>query len=374
MSHSNIVGGSTAKRVINCPGSVALCQKVPPKPSSKYADEGTLLHNVMAEMLGSDKELRHVLDMEYNGIKLTGDLIDEKVRPALDAINEIDPDAQLEFAVEQTVSFGDLIPGVFGSCDLIGRIGDRAIILDWKFGDGVAVEAEENPQLLFYTAAAIRTPALEWVFKDAKEIECIIVQPPKVKRWVTSFDRVRQFERELTYAVKQSAKPDAPLKIGDHCRWCAAKPICPLMTGAVDRATQTQIKELDVTQLGDMLQRADVLEDWISDLRALALQVLESGNPVPGYKLVQKRATRQWKDEESAKQALLKHLSMTDVMETYLISPAQAEKKLKKLKLPMPDDQIISVSSGTTLAPESDPRPAVLQIGQQLTAALSKLV
>jgi hypothetical protein len=374
MSHSNIVGGSTAKRVINCPGSVALCQKVPPKPSSKYADEGTLLHNVMAEMLGSDKELRHVLDMEYNGIKLTGELIDEKVRPALDAINEIDPDAQLEFAVEQTVSFGDLIPGVFGSCDLIGRIGDRAIVLDWKFGDGVAVEAEENSQLLFYTAAAIRTPALEWVFKDVKEIECMIVQPPKIKRWVTSFDRVRQFERELTYAVKQSAKPDAPLKIGDHCRWCAAKPICPLMTGAVDRATQTQIKELNVTQLGDMLQRADVLEDWISDLRALALQVLESGNSVPGYKLVQKRATRQWKDEESAKQALLKHLSMTDVMETYLISPAQAEKKLKKLKLPLPDDQIISVSSGTTLAPESDPRPAVLQIGQQLTAALSKLV
>lgn len=374
MSHSNIVGGSTAKRVINCPGSVALCQQVPPKPSSKYADEGTLLHNVMAELLGTDKELRHVLDMEYNGIKLTGDLLDEKIRPAMDAINEIDPEAQLEFAVEQTVSFGDLLPGVFGSCDLIGRIGDRAIILDWKFGDGVAVEVEENPQLLFYTAAAIRTPALEWVFKDAKEIECIIVQPPKVKRWVTSFDRVRQFERELVYAVKQSAKPDAPLKIGEHCRWCAAKPICPLMTGAVDRAMQTQIKELDAAQLGQMLERAAVLEDWISDLRALAMQVLESGNPVPGYKLVAKRATRQWRDEETAKAALCALLPITEVTETSLISPAQAEKKLKKLKLGLPDDQVISVSSGNTMAPESDPRPAVLQIGSQLTAALSKLV
>jgi len=374
MSHSNIVGGSTAKRVINCPGSVALCQKVPPKPSSKYADEGTLLHNVMAELLGSDKELRHVLDMEYNGIKLTGDLLDEKVRPAMDAINEIDPEARLEYAVEQTVSFGDLLPGVFGSCDLIGRIGDRAIVLDWKFGDGVAVEAEDNPQLLFYTAAAIRTPALEWVFKDAKEIECIIVQPPKIKRWVTSFDRVRQFERELVYAVKQSAKSDAPLKIGEHCRWCAAKPICPLMTGAVDRAMQTQIKELDVAQLGQMLERAAVLEDWISDLRALAMQVLESGNPVPGYKLVAKRATRQWRDEESAKAALCALLPITEVTETSLISPAQAEKKLKKLKLGLPDDQVISVSSGNTMAPESDPRPAVLQIGSQLTAALSKLV
>jgi hypothetical protein len=374
MSHSNIVGGSTAKRVINCPGSVALCQKVPPKPSSKYADEGTLLHNVMAELLGQDKELRYVLGMEYNGIKLTDDLLDEKIRPAMDAINEIDPNAQLEFAVEQTVSFGDLLPGVFGSCDLIGRIGDRAIVLDWKFGDGVAVEVEENPQLLFYTAAAIRTPALDWVFKGVKEIECIIVQPPQVKRWVTSFDRVRLFERELVHAVKQAERPDAALKIGEHCRWCAAKPICPLMTGAVDRAAQTQIKELDAAQLGQMLERAQMLEDWISDLRALAMQVLESGNPVPGFKLVQKRATRKWADDERAKQALLAHLPSEDVIETTVVSPAQAEKKLKKLKLPLPDDLVVSVSTGNTMAPESDPRPAVLQIGQQLTAALSKIV
>jgi hypothetical protein len=374
MSDSNIVGGSTAKRVINCPGSVALCQKVPPKPSSKYADEGTLLHNVMAELLGQDKELRYVLGMEYNGIKLTDDLLDEKIRPAMDAINEIDPNAQLEFAVEQTVSFGDLLPGVFGSCDLIGRIGNRAIVLDWKFGDGVAVEVEENPQLLFYTAAAIRTPALDWVFKGVKEIECIIVQPPQVKRWVTSFDRVRLFERELVHAVKQAERPDAALKIGEHCRWCAAKPICPLMTGAVDRAAQTQIKELDAAQLGQMLERAQMLEDWISDLRALAMQVLESGNPVPGFKLVQKRATRKWADDERAKQALLAHLPSEDVIETTVVSPAQAEKKLKKLKLPLPDDLVVSVSTGNTMAPESDPRPAVLQIGQQLTAALSKIV
>ena len=374
MSHSNIVGGSTAKRVINCPGSVALCQKVPPKPSSKYADEGTLLHNVMAEVLGQNKEIKQLLGTEFNGIALTADLVVDKVQPAMEALNEIDPTNELEFSVEEVVSFGQVLPGVFGSCDLIGRIGDTAVILDWKFGDGVAVEAEENPQLMFYAAAAIRTPKLSWVFDGAKEVECIIVQPPNIKRWVTSFDRIRQFERELVYAVKQSEKPDAPLHAGEHCRWCAAKPVCPVMTGAVDRALQQQVKELDATQLGQMLERANVLESWISDLRALALQVLESGNPVPGYKLVQKRATRQWRAEETAKAALLAHLPITEVTETSLISPAQAEKKLKKLKLGLPEGQVVSVSSGTTLAPESDPRPAVLQIGQQLTAALSKLV
>jgi hypothetical protein len=241
----------------------------------------------------------------------------------------------------------------------------------------LAVAVEENPQAMFYAAAAMRTEAAQWAFDGATEIECVIIQPTAytpVKRWLTGPTRIRAFERELFAAVKAAMGPKPALISGDHCRWCAAKPICPLMTGAADRALQTQIKELDAAQLGQMLERAAVLEDWISDLRGLAMQVLESGNPVPGYKLVAKRAMRQWRDEDSAKAALAALLPITEVTETTLISPAQAEKKLKKLKLGLPDDQVISVSSGNTMAPESDPRTAVLQIGSQLTAALSKLV
>ena len=374
MSHSNIVGGSTAKRVINCPGSVKLCQQVPPKPSSSYADTGTLLHNAIAEILGADARFDAIIGAEYNGITLTQELYEDKLVPAVRALHEVDPDEQMEYAVEQSVSFGDLLPGVFGSCDLIGRIGDRAVILDWKFGDGVAVEADENPQLMFYAAAAMRTPSLAWVFDGAKEVECIIVQPPSIKRWVTSFDRLRMFERELVFAVKQSEKPDAALHAGEHCRWCAAKPICPQMTGAADRALAKQVKELNTKELGLALQKAEMLEEWIKDLRALAIQVLEKNGEVPGYKLVQKRGTRQWIDEQKAIEHLSMFLPESEVIERSLVSPAQAEKKLKKLKLSLGEGLVTSVSSGTTLAPVSDPRPAVLQIGQQLTAALTKLM
>ncbi len=374
MSHSNIVGGSTAKRVINCPGSVKLCQQVPPKPSSSYADTGTLLHTVIADLLGTDKPLRDLIGMEYNGIVFDQEMAGMKILPAIEALNEIDKDETMEFAVEQTVGFGDLLPGVFGSCDLIGRIGDRAVILDWKFGDGVPVEAEENPQLMFYAAAAMRTPSLAWVFDGAKEVECIIVQPPSIKRWVTSFDRLRMFERELVFAVKQSEKPDAALHAGEHCRWCAAKPICPQMTGAADRALAKQVKELNTQELGLALTKAEMLEEWIKDLRALAIQVLEANGEVPGYKLVQKRGTRQWIDEQKAIEHLSMFLPESEVLERSLVSPAQAEKKLKKLKLSLGEGLVTSVSSGTTLAPVSDPRPAVLQIGQQLTAALTKLM
>lgn len=374
MAHSSIVGGSTAKRVIKCPGSVALVQKMPPKPSSSFADTGTLLHTAIAEMLQQDSEIKHVVGSRYNGIVLTADLAEEKLKPALAALDEIDPKADMRFAVEQTVDFGDILPGVFGSADLIARLGDRAIILDWKFGDGVAVAAEESEQLMFYCAAAMRTPSLAWVFDGAKEVELIIVQPPSVKRWVTSFDRIRQFERELIYAVRQSQKPHATLYAGEHCRWCAAKPTCPQITGEAQRALATQVAAIDTKVMGEWLTRADQLESWISDLRGLAMQVMESGGAVPGYKLVAKRGTRKWVNEDEALATLLPMLPSEELMEASVLSPAQVEKKLKKLKLELPQGLTTTVSSGNTMASEDDPRPAVLMIGKQLTAALGKLV
>ena len=374
MNHSNIVGGSTAKRVMNCPGSVALVQKMPPQPSNKYADEGTLLHNVIAEIVMSDKHPEEFLHTKYNDQVLTLDLIDNKLVPALAALDVIDPNKEMEIEAETRVGFGDLLPDVFGSTDLIGRIGKRAVVLDWKFGDGVAVDVEENPQLMFYAAAAMRTEETKWAFDGVEEIEMVIVQPPQVKRWVTTPARIAKFEKELVRAVKLAQQPNAELKIGDHCRWCAAKPICPQMTGAVDRALKTSIDGLDAPTISAYLKNADMLEQWITDLRALALQMLDSGARLPDYKLVAKRAIRQWTDEDKAKVALFAYgLTESEVMETSIISPAKAEKALKKRKQALPDDLVVAISSGNTLASVDDPRPEVMILGKQLTAALSKL-
>ena len=369
MQHSNIVGGSTAKRVINCPGSVVLVQKMPPKPSSEHADRGTLLHNAISAIL-EDMNV-DVIGMKYKDQVLTQDLYDEKIVSALCLLDEVDPNKEMMYEVETRVHFGDLLPDVFGSTDLVGRIGDRAIVLDWKFGDGVVVDAVENEQLMFYAAAALRTDAAKWAFDGATEIECIIIQPPMIKRWVTTKARIVQFEHDLVKAVKAAQLPDANLATGDHCRWCAAKPVCPLMTGAVDRALQTQLKELDITMLGQYLKKADLIEEWITDLRGLAIQLLEKNLPVPGYKLVAKRGTRQWADEHITKVAI-EFAGLNPYKEPELLSPAQAEKMFKKSKLILPNELFVTVSSGTTLASEDDPRPAVLQLSG-LTAALSKI-
>jgi hypothetical protein len=371
MKHSAVVGGSTAKRVIACPGSVRLCAKAPPKLSSSYADEGTLLHNVIAAILESDKGAEAFIGTRYADQTLTQDLIDEKLRPALRALDEIDPNCELELEIEAEVSLDDLIPGAFGSCDLLGKLGDTTVILDWKFGSGEAVEVEENEQLMFYAAAAMRTKGLEWAFEGTKALELIIVQPPYVKRWKTTFERIAQFESALLLAVREAQGSNPRFHMGDHCRWCSAKSICPEINNTADELIA--VINIDDARLGFWLERAAALEQCIADVRKLAHAVAEAGGKVPGYKLVAKRANRQWVDPDAIKQTLLEHLPESDVMEATLISPAQAEKKLKKLKLNLPENSTVAISSGSTLVRAEDPRPEVLQIGRQLTAALNKL-
>jgi len=375
VQHSNIVGGSTAKRVIACPASVKLVQQIPSKDiPNEFADRGTLLHNVIADVLEFNEAPEKYIGTKYKEQTLTQELIDEKLNPALAALKEIDADRRMEYMVETRVGFGDFLPGVFGSTDLLGRIDDRAIILDWKFGDGVLVTAEENYQLLFYAAAAMRTDKAKWIFEGATEIECIIVQPPEVRRWVTTPQRVALFEQELRRAVHASQSEAPTFDTGDHCRWCAAKPICPKMTGQVERVLQNKLQALPIDQIAMQLEQADTIENYIKDLRALATQMLENGQPVPGFKLVAKRGTRQWVDEDKVvKWADENKLDIADVWESKLKSPAQLEKVLKKNKIELPSELVVSISSGSTLAPESDSRPAVLQIGKQLSAALSKI-
>jgi len=356
MNHSTIVGGSTAKRVIACPASIELVAKMPPKPSSKYADEGTLLHDAISQILDCKATPESVIGMVYEGITLTQELYDDKILVALAALDEIDPDKQMEFAVESSVNFGDLLPGVFGSADLLGRIGKKAIVLDWKFGNGVAVEATENYQGMFYAAAAMRTPETAWVFEDVEEIEIIIVQPPMVKRWVTTPERIKAFELELISAVKG---PRTKLESGEHCRWCAAKPTCPKVTGAVDRALKTALVRVDADQISAYLAQAELLEAWIDSVRVLAFDMLENNVRVPGFKLVAKRGTRQWVNDQVAKDLL-----GDKAYESKLISVAQAEKLIGKKNFPA--DVAVSVSSGSTLAADSDPRPAVINLGRQL--------
>jgi hypothetical protein len=133
----------------------------------------------------------------YADSVLTEALVDDKLVPALRALDEIDPDRGFGLRSRKSaLALVNYTPEVFGSTDLAWS----ALVIERLFWIGSLVMAlpsksEENYQLLFYAAAAMRTAATSSIFHTrAKEIELIIVQPPYVKRWVTDarVDSVRE--------------------------------------------------------------------------------------------------------------------------------------------------------------------------------------
>ena len=114
--------------------------------------------------------------------------------------------------------------------------------------------------------------------------------------------------------------------------------------------------------------------EWAKSVRELAQTVLENNVSIDGWKLVAKRGTRQWVDVEGAREALEKMgLDSEELIVTELKSPAQVEKVLKKHQLDLPKDLVVSISTGNTIAPVSDPRPAVSTLGQDMIRAFSTL-
>lgn len=363
--HSNKIGGSSAARAIACPGSIPLSAKVPRK-TSEFAAVGTALHNCMEQLLENpDMEISSLLGTKQTvdgyEIEITQELIDNKITPALKSFDHFLDDlesiggGEADFAIEARVEWGVPLIGCFGTADVVGRAGDTAFVLDWKFGDGVMVDAADNKQLMFYAGAAAESKGTAHYFEDVKRIWIAIVQPTdradNMAYAEVTFKELDVLRNELVQAIANSSKGLEAMKLGDHCRWCPAKPNCPLMHNAAADAVDSGV---NLAHLEEDLRLASDLESWITAVRKLAHETMDAGTDVPGWKLVAKRAMRKWKDVDALKKWARKHGSVKKLFKETCVTPAAAAKIID-----VPEEFIIKQSSGTTIAPESDKRPAV---------------
>lgn len=364
-AHSS-VGGSSAKRIMECPGSMALCAKYPNK-SSEFAEAGTAGHEAIDMILqGKTEKDTDVIGLTFNGIVITQEFYEEAIAPALEIFDALDKElGGIDFFNEQRVVFPG-IDGAFGTVDMVGASKDRTIVLDWKLGAGVPVDAEENVQLLYYAYAAAHTEPTAQFFHRDKPIEMFIVSPRSregepMTRWVTSYLQLDAFAIDLKHAVDKALEPDAPFKLGAHCRFCNGKVGCPLYNGLATETLALSREEL-AAQLAERLPYADAMIELGKSMKDMAHELLEQGQPITGWKLVNGRQTRNWVDEDKTLKYMAKvGLPAADRYVKKIISPKQAEDALKRNGLPaeLPKALVDSRSSGTTLAPDSDKRPAV---------------
>ncbi len=379
-AHSAVVGGSSASRILNCPGSFKLSLTLPTPESSSFAEEGTALHEAMdvilAQTVAKDTD---VIGMTFNGYEITQGLYEDAIEPALNYLDGIYDEVDVqELKVEARVQFVG-IDGAFGTVDVLMKCADRTIVLDWKFGSGVPVSAEDNPQLKFYAYAASVDPKTCKMFEDGKPVELIIAQPrlreeeARYTRWKTDMPALKVYAKKLAEAVDTARNdPDAPFKLGKHCKFCPAEPACPLKNDMVDDALDIKLPAaVDPEHLEDMrewLELADALESWIASVRKLAHDELERGVPVPGYKLVPKRPTQTYVDEDAMAKKAKNAFRLDQWSPRKMLTPAQMRKLYKAEGKKFPEDMIAMISKGNTMAPESDPRPAVPSAPKALEA------
>lgn len=370
-AHSSVVGGSTAARVIACPGSVEHNKKYPNK-SSDYAEEGTALHEAIAFILdGNTEHDREIIGMTFNGYLITEDLFESAIQPCLEFFDELDEEyGGIEFLTEQKLEFKG-IRGAFGIGDLIGK-GKirRTLILDWKFGAGVPVYAENNKQLKFYGYAGLNTKATKHLFEHTNDyqIELAIAQPrlvggPSFSRWVTNVTQLKIFARELRRAVEHAKTEEGQrtFNAGDHCKFCPGMPGCPVHLSMVEEALSQEDKSKLAEDVSTHLKKIKPLEAWIKAVQSISMSLAEDGQAIPGYKLVAKKPRSKWANEEKTREffANVEGIEESDYLKQALIGITDARKLAKKNDLVI-DDLILSRSSGTELVEESDKREAIV--------------
>lgn len=415
--HSSLVGGSTAARRIGCPRSYALEQYVlerasgETETSSVYAQEGTVLHEIMAIALEKDVEPTTLLPFTFKTDKDGGweftvdlDLWEDKGEPALKAFDKFVAEQEerlgepMQFLIETSVQFPG-IEGAFGTSDIIARCGNEIFVLDWKFGRGV-VPAEENKQLMFYTAGALNTARS---FFDGMNlthetpVTMAIIQPMRpgvIDTWRTDLLRLHHFEVELHGAIQaiQNEGMDAPIKEGSWCTFAKCKVVCPLHIGAARKladsfdklkaASEGKAKpKVDMPAMyAEMLDLVDMVEDWCKEVRDQAHSSATSGAEIPGWVLEKgRKGPRKWAiDEQEVIDTFTGQgfdLDEDTVAPRKVLTLPQLEKILKRQDKAIPDAFVTQSEPTTTRLVRAENATEIVEpTAKRATALAEKLM
>lgn len=375
-----ILGASGAVRWMTCAGSVRLAEQVEHKDTgSEYAREGTCAHAIGERSLLDGMEPEYYIGMKFEGVKVDRDMA-VAVREYVEKVKLVAASCGTKIGpehVETQFNLEKLNPPqpMFGTVDYwdFNPETKHLWILDYKHGQGVAVEAEENPQLMYYALGAVLATGIR-----PDKITVTIVQPRcyhedgTVRDYTFDYDRLKSFTKELMAAAHATEEPDAPLVMSEAgCRWCPAKAQCPLQheTAVAVAQQEFDVVEADTLPVPEtlteeqvelVLDKADTVISWLNAVKKHTKDKLERSQSVDGWKLVWKSANRKWVDEEEVVQILkgIEGLDLDDFVS--VVSPAQVEKRLKRYGAQLPEGLTHKKPSGYNMVRATDKRDAVV--------------
>jgi hypothetical protein len=389
-----LLSASGASRWLTCTPSAKLAEGFPDK-ESVYAAEGTLAHEI-AEIgirlalgwIDQDEYdallavLRFVADPEKNELidnpLFYYDMLDEAQIYVDYVIEQYNLNVQKGIAtkilIEEKVDLTHFIEDGFGTCDTIIIADGVMEVTDLKFGKGVRVSAEDNPQLKLYGLGALRAYELMY---DIHTVRLTIVQPrlDAISTWDISAEDLHKWGAEtVTPRAKMAYAGEGDLVPGTHCRWCKAKTRCKALAyqnlAAAKRAFAEDADSEPVDprlltddELLEAWSKMPQVEDWLKAVSTYLLDEALAGRKFEGYKIVEGRSNRVWADAENVRLRLIENGFTADEIMAPPAAPkvkgiGEIEKLVGKTKFPdILGDLAIKPKGKPAFVPETDKRP-----------------
>lgn len=361
-----LLSASSSHRWLGCTPSARLEQEFEDR-ESEAAAEGTAAHALCEHKLRRALKMRSKRPVsQYDSDEMEG-YTDDYVSFVLEQLEQakqncVDP----QILIEQRLDFSCYVPDGFGTGDCV-IVSDKILhIIDFKYGLGVLVDAENNPQMMLYALGALR---LFDSLYDIEEVAMSIYQPRRdnVSTWVISVTELMEWvETTLKPRAELAFKGEGQYTPGPWCTFCKAAVKCRARAEDKLRLAKYEFAMpplLTDSEIEDILGSLETLSKWANELMAYAQDAaINHGKVWHGYKLVESRTNRKYTDE-TAVIAAAQDAGYTDIFKKSLISITEMEKLMGKKSFKDILGTLVEKPQGKpTLVPASDKRPAITNV------------
>lgn len=363
MGKHALLSASSSQRWLNCTPSARLETQFT-DTGSTYAAEGTAAHALAEHKLKralkrrsrrpvSDYDCDEMEECTDDYVSFVMELVEDAGRTCADPV----------VLIEQHLDYSRYVEGGFGTGDCIIVADGTLSVIDFKYGKGVAVEAENNPQMMLYALGALE------LFEALYEIEKIrmTIFQPRLEAVSTRELPVSELmdwvKSELVPRAVLAARGEGDYIPGRWCRFCKARNQCRARAEEFLKLAQMEFRPpalLSEEEIAQVLSAADELAKWSADVYAYAAnQAINNGKQWTGFKLVEGRSNRKYSSEDEVAKAA-GAAGYKDIYKQSLIGITEMEKLMGKKKFSEILGNLVYKPTGKiTLVPESNRRPPV---------------
>ena len=360
------LSASSAHKWLSCSGSIQAENGIVEKPS-KFAAEGSAAHELGELCLINNRSAMSYIDHKLPETEWI--VTSEMAVYIQEYVDYYDKFIGTRF-IEQRVDFSAWVKDGFGTSDGIVVEGYTLHIIDLKYGAGIRVDADDNPQAKLYALGALSDYGFLY---DIKTVTCHIHQPrlDHISVWSTTPEALYIWGEYVRERALLCDLPDPTRSASEKaCLWCKFKPLCPELMQLTQKALMSDFDDatiapkspdkLSIRDLRFALDNKKLIISWLDAIEDLAFERLTNGEAFDGYKLVVGRSNRSWENEKAAEHVLSEELGEKMYMPQKMITPPMAEKLLGKKKAALLNGLINKSQGKPTMVNQSDNRPEIV--------------